>query len=248
MDERHREARAAQAAADRQRLMEVALAEGRRALDLDPQDDAVGQEVVWLALQVGRFEEADPLCRQLLRGRPGDPWLTYLLASIDHGRGATAEAQALLDSLLRQYPHFTRGLLLRAVLHNEAGEPGKAIPLLREVLALDPTFRREARYELSLALARAGEAEEAHRLMAELQKDNLDKLLASEHDPDTLGAKLHKAEACLAAHQDEEGLRLLTALLEQDPGLAQAHALLASYYERQGQAERAAEHRRRSEK
>jgi tetratricopeptide (TPR) repeat protein len=248
MDQRHRKARAAQAAAEGQRLMEEALADGLRVLELNPQDDAVAQEVVWLHLQLGQFDEADRLCRQCLRRRPGDPWLTYLLASVAHGRGGNAEAQGLLDALLRQYPRFTRGLLLRAVLFKEAGEPDKAIPLLREVLSLDPAFRREARYELSLALARTGQSEEAQRLMAELQKDNLDKLLASEHNPDTVGAKLHKAEACLAAHQEEEGLRLLNALLEQDPGFAPAHALLASYYERRGQSERAAEHRRRAEK
>ena len=81
-----------------------------------------------------------------------------------------------------------------------------------------------------------------------MQKDNLDRLLTSANNPDTRGVKLHRAEALLAAGQEEEGLRLLAALLEQDPGFAPAHAALASYYERQGQPGRAAEHRRRAEK
>jgi predicted Zn-dependent protease len=248
MDLKHRRARAASTGADKQQLMEEALADGRRALELDPGNDAVAQEVIWLLIQVGRFEEADSLCRGCLRRKPGDPWLTYLLATIDHGRGAAAEAQALLDNLLRQHPGFARGLLLRAVLHNEAGEPDKAIPLLRQVISLDRLYERQARYQLSLALARTGQTEEARRVMAELQKDNLDGLLTSPHNPDAPGVKLQRAEALLAAGQEKEALRLLEALLEQDPGFAPAHALLASYYEKQGQPERAAEHRRRAAK
>jgi tetratricopeptide (TPR) repeat protein len=177
MDLRHRRARQAPAAADRQRLMEAALADGQRALELDPFDNPLAQEVVWLLLQVGRFEEADQLCRRCLERQPGDPWLTYLLAEIGHARGAATEAQALLDGLLQQHPRFTEGLLLRAVLYNEAGEPDKAVPLLRQVLELDRSYRQEARYQLSLALARTGHAEEAQRLMAEVEKANRDRLL-----------------------------------------------------------------------
>jgi tetratricopeptide (TPR) repeat protein len=248
MGELHRQALAAPNAADRQRLMEEALNNGRRALEFDPEDDPVAQEVVWLLVRVRQFEEADPLCRRCLQRRPGDPWLTYLLAVIGHGRGDFAEAQSLLDSLLQREPLFTRALLLRAVLYNEAGEPAKAVPLLRQVLSLDPSLQKEARYQLSLALARSGQEEEARQVMAEIQKDNLDRLLSSPHNPDAPGLKLQRAEAGLAAGREEEALRLLTELLEQDPGFAPAHALLAAYYERKGQPERAAEHRRQAEK
>jgi tetratricopeptide (TPR) repeat protein len=248
MELRHRRALAAAAAADGHRIMEEALTNGQRALELDPEDEPVAQEVIWLLMQVGRFDEAEPLCRRSLQRRPGDPWVTYLLAKISHARGAASEAQALLDALLRQYPQFARGLLLRAVLYNEAGEPDRAIPLLRQVLTLDSARQPEARYQLSLALARTGHADEARQVMAQVQKENLDRILVSTNNPDTPGVKLQKAEAHLAAGQEEEALRLLTGLLEGDPGFAPAHALLASYYERRGQPERAAEHRRRADK
>jgi predicted Zn-dependent protease len=248
MDLRHRRARTAPNQAERQRLMEEALRDGRHALALVPPDDALAQEVVWLLLQVGQLDEAKERCRDCLRRKPGDSWLTYLLASIDHQRGESAEARELLDGLLGQHPGFTRGLLLRVVLHVEAAEPDKAIPLLRQVLALDRSHQQEARYQLSLALARTGQNQEAERVMAEVQKANLDVLLASPHNPEAFGVKLQKAEAFFAAGQEEEAQRLVAALLEQDPGFAPAHALLASYYEKKGQFERAAEHRRRAEK
>lgn len=246
MDVRHRRARQAPNAADRQRLMEEALADGQRALDLDPPGDDIAPEVVWLLTEVGRFEEADRLCRRCLRRQPDDPWLTYLLARVDRARGAAGEARALLDGLLEQHPRFVQGLLLRAVLSNESGEPDKAVPLLRQVLSLDRSYHREAYYQLSLALARTGQAEEARRALAEVEKDNLNTVLASANNPDTLGVKLQRAEVLLATGREEEAVRLLAALLAEDPGCAPAHALLASYYERQGQPGRAAEHRRRA--
>jgi tetratricopeptide (TPR) repeat protein len=246
MDLRHRRARQAAHAADRQQLMEDAVADGRRALELDPRGDDLAPEVVWLLTEVGRFDEADQLCRRCLRRQPDDPWLTYLLARIDHARGASAEARALLDALRERQPGFARALLLRAVLHNEDGEPDKAIPLLRQVLALDPTYGREAHYQLSLALARLGRADEARRAMAEVEKDNLATVLASANNRDTVGIKLQQAGVLLTTGGEDEACRLLTALLDQDPGCAAAHALLATYYERHGQLARAAEHRRRA--
>jgi tetratricopeptide (TPR) repeat protein len=247
MEVGHRRARAATNAAEQQRLMEDAVANGQRALQLDPTDDPVAQEVVWLLLQVCRFDDADKLCRDCLRRQPDDPWLTYLHAKISHGRENLGEARTLLDTLLKREARFTPALLLRAVLYNEAGEPAKAVPLLRQVLALDRDDPKEARYQLSLALARTGQAEEAQRLMAEVQRDNLNRLLAATHNPDAPAVKLQRAEIYLAGDREEEALRLLAPLLEHDPGSAAAHALLADYYEHKGQPERAAEHRRRAE-
>jgi tetratricopeptide (TPR) repeat protein len=254
MQLRHRRARAAAAATDRQRLMAEALIDGQSALELDPRDEALTQEVVWLLMQVGRLEEADKLCRDCRQGKPDDPWLIYLMARIDYERGIPAEARELLDGLLRQSPglmrdpRFAPALLVRAMLYNEAGEPDKAVPLLRQVLSLDRTNSKEARYQLGLALGRLGQNEEAQRIMAGLQKDNLDWLLADAHNPEAPGVKLQQAEALFAAGKEEEALRLITALLEKDPSLAPAHALLASYYEKKGQPERAAKHRRQAEK
>jgi predicted Zn-dependent protease len=244
MDARHWRARAASNAAEQHRLMEDAAADGRRALEIDPSDDAVAHEVVWLLLQVGRFDEAHKLCRECLRRQPDDPWLTYLLAKISYGRENPGQARSLLDAVLQREPRFTPALLLRAVLYNEAGEPAQAVPLLRRVLALDRDPPKEARYQLSLALARAGQDDEARQVMADLQKANFDGLLASRHDPNAPGIKLQRAEIYLAGGREEDALRLLTPLLQDTAGSAAAHALLAAYYERQGQPERAAEHRR----
>ena len=243
MDLLHKRARTAGPTAERP-LMALALADGRRALDLGPWDAPVAQEIVWLMMQVGEYEVADPLCRRCLQEQPADPWLNFLKASNANTRGANLPAQQNLDALHARYPQFTRGQLLRAELHLEAGEPDRALPLLRQVLAQDPASRHQARYLLGLALARSGHSEEAATEMNEVQNQNLDRLLAATHDPEAAGVKLQRAEALLASGHEEEALRLLTPIFAQDPGFGPGHALLAAYYERTAQAAKAAEHRR----
>jgi predicted Zn-dependent protease len=243
MDLLHKQARAAGATAQRQ-LQERALADGRRALELGAWDSSLAQEVVWLMMQVGDFAEAESLCRRCLQQQPADPWLNFLTASIAHARGDNRAAQVILEALLARYPQFTRGQLLRAELHLETGEPEQALPLLRQVLAQDAAYRHQSQYLLGLALARAGKTEEAAREMHEVQNQNLDRLLAAAHDPDAAGVKLQRAEALLAGGQEEEALRILGPMFEQNPGFGPGHALLLSYYERRAQPSKAALHRR----
>jgi predicted Zn-dependent protease len=153
----------------------------------------------------------------------------------------------LLDALSSGQPEFTRGLLLRAVLYSEGDEPDKAVPLLREVIARDRAHQQEARYHLSLALARTGHAEEARQVMAEVQRDNLEQLVARTGHADSPAVRIRRAELLLNLGQAKEALSLLQAVLEEDPGHAGAHFLLASYYDKQGELQKAAEHRRRAE-
>jgi Tfp pilus assembly protein PilF len=138
--------------------------------------------------------------------------------------------------------------MLRALLFCDAGQYREAIPLLRKVIALDPQRQQTARYHLSLALARTGQEEEARKVMAEVQWAQAAKRLAGDGHPDNLELQVRVAEAQLGAGRSEEALRLLEAVLARDPDYAAAHRLLASYYEEQGQAARATEHRCRAER
>src|SRR5262245_23876247 len=97
MDLRHQNAQQLKPGAEQQRLKELALADGRRAIELDPEDDSVARNVVWLCLGSGRFEEADRVCRRCRERQPDDPWVVYLQARVCHARGAPAEARDLLD-------------------------------------------------------------------------------------------------------------------------------------------------------
>ena len=139
-------------------------------------------------------------------------------------------------------------LLLRAILYREANQPEQAIPLLRQVLALGRQHQQDALYNLSLALASTGQTEEAQRVMAERQALRLEKQLATADYRDNPAFRVWVAETRLGAGKADEALRLLEKVLQDDPDYAPAHRVLAVYYEKQGQSDKAAEHRRRAQK
>jgi tetratricopeptide (TPR) repeat protein len=244
MELRHQRAQQVKTGAAQQRLKELALADGRRVIELAPDDDATAQKVVWLCLASGQFVEADRVCRRCRERQPDDPWLLYLQARVCHARGINAEAQVLLDRLLSRLPQFTPALLLRAILHYEADEAEQAIPLLRKVIAEGGAAHKEAHYHLSLALARAGHTEEARRVMAEVQRDTFEKETARPGEKDTLAVQVRRAELLFGSGRAEEALAALQAVLAEDPGYAAAHRLLASYYAQKGDRAKSAEHRR----
>lgn len=248
MDLRHHSAQRVKPVAEQQRLKELALADGRRVLELDPDDDSTARKVAWLCLASSRFDDADRVCRRCLGRQPDDPELLYLQARVCHARDANAEAQELLNKLLSRRPQFTPGLLLLAILHYEADEADRAIPLLRRVIAEGGGAHKEARYHLGLALARAGHTEEAHRVLAEVQRDNFEKDTAQPGETESLAVRVRRAELLFGSGRADEALASLQVVLRENPGYAAAHRLLASYYGQKGDTVKAAEHRRLAER
>lgn len=246
MDLRHRVARGMVIHADRLRVTETALSDGRRVLDLDPANDLVRREVAWLAFQVGRSADAEADCRQCLAAAPLDGWLNYLLAKVCHAQGKRAEAEAAVDRAVRARPDFAEALLLRAVLYYEAEQPDRAVPLLRQALAQKGCPRRECLYRLGLALAAAGQAEEARKAMAEVDLLNLTGAVANDHFPNNPAMRVQIAEAMLGVGRLGDANTELDAVLAEAPDFAPPHRAKAAYYDRVGQSERAAEHRRRA--
>ena len=244
MDLRHQRTQRVKSLAEQQKLKNLALGDGQRVIELDPEDDSTARKVVWLCLGSGRFDDADRICRRYLARQPDDPELLYLQARVCHARNANAEAQALLNRLLSRSPQFTPGLILLAILLYEADEPERAIPLLRRVIAEGDGSHKEARYHLGLALARAGHTEEAKRVLAEVQQDNFEKDTAHPGQSMSLAVRVRRAELLLGSGRTEEALALLQAVLGEDPEYAAAHRLLASYYDLKGESGKAAEHRR----
>jgi tetratricopeptide (TPR) repeat protein len=246
MDLRHRVARGMVMQADRLRTMQEALSDGRRVLEIDPDNDPVRREVAWLALQVGQHSAAEADCRRSLAAAPFDVWLNYLLARIAHAQGKRAEAAAALDPVVRAQPGFADALLLRGVLYHEAEQPDRAIPLLRQALAQKDCPRRDCLYRLGLALAATGQAEEARKVMAEVDLLNLTGSVANEHFPNNPAMRVQIAEAMLGVGRLADAGAELDAVLAEAPTFAPAHRAKAAYHDRVGQPDQAAEHRRRA--
>jgi predicted Zn-dependent protease len=224
-----------------------ALDDARRVLELEPGDETIRRKVAHWSLVTGHYEDAEREARRCLQNYPDDPELLYLLANCHHRQGRNAEAQALLEALIRDYPRFVGPLVLRAILFLDADQPERAVPLLRQALALDDNPQQNlARYHLSQALARTGHKEEAQQVLAEMQARQAVELWAKEGYPNNPSVQVRVAEALLAAGKSADALPILENVVKQYPHSTAAHQLLATYYEKQGQADRAAEHRRRA--
>jgi predicted Zn-dependent protease len=229
-----------------------ALQDGQRVLELEPNNEGVRRTVARLLLVEGRPEDARRLCRRLLDDRPGDAELRVLLATIDHALGRPADAARGLDELLAGQPGNTSAGLLRGMLFLEANppEPERAIPLFRDVIARspDPDDRSKARYQLSLALARAGRPDEAGRVLAELRRrQQAERLVVdSNQQPDNLALHVRAARALFDIGRTPDALARLDRVLARDAAYAPAHRALADYYDRQGRPDQAREHRRKA--
>jgi tetratricopeptide (TPR) repeat protein len=227
MDLRHRIARGKWNVADRLRVMEDALADGNRVLALRPGLIEVRREVAWMALQVGRFAEAEAHCRAGLAANRTDGWISYLLAKALHPQGKRDEAVAALDPVIRSQPKFAEALLLRGVLYREADQPAKAIPLLRQALELNTAPRRECLYQLGLALEAAGQTDEAKRVLAEVDLHSLKGQIEKDRFPHNPAMRVQVAEALIAAGKPADAEKELDAALAEDPTLATALRLKA---------------------
>lgn len=226
---------------------EAALQAARRLLELGPDDLSVRHTVVQLLLDTERFVEAEELCRAGLILHTSDPELRLLLAQTYHYQGRTQELDQTLESLLTTHPTYPKALLLHARRLCESKKYSEAIIPLRQVLA-DNTQRplhQLSRNLLSQALVASGQAEEAARVVAEMNRHAEAELLQMEsiYQPDNLDLQVRAARALADVGQDDEALARLKSVLDREPLHSASHELLADYYSMRGQAERAAHHR-----
>lgn len=230
----------------RKRKDERALSDARRLLELDPGSAQLLRSVVSQAFSFGAFAEAETLCRDGLHRQPGDVFLRRILAETRRARGDAVEAARILDALIAESPTTTGPLLGRATLYQEAGDWEKSIPLLRTVYDQDPQQRRAAGYLLGIALDRTGKADEARKVMSEVRRlQNVEVFGdAIQNQPDNLDLPTRLGATLLADGHTQDGLGLLASVLERDPWFRPAHHALATHYEKNGDATRAAEHRR----
>lgn len=114
----------------------------------------------------GKFEEAIPICRELVRSMPNDPGLVLNLGLALDMSGNKQEAVREYQAALRLAPDHYPALLLLGTAYLDLGQPAKAIdPLERSLKAQpDSVDAQETLAEALLGIGRLGEA--AHRFEA----------------------------------------------------------------------------------
>jgi adenylate cyclase len=128
-----------------------ALAEGERAIALDPNETWEASSYVGLAnvlSRVGRSEEALRMIELALRRKhaPVDSHLD-LVGDAYYLAGRPEEASALLKKFLSRYPNVLPAHLTLAAVYSELGKEAEARDQAAEVLRLNPQFSLEVHKE-----------------------------------------------------------------------------------------------------
>jgi Tfp pilus assembly protein PilF len=219
----------------------------QRVLDLSPNHTKARLQLVNILLLEKNVQEATEHLNYLQRDHGDDPEVLYSLVLCRILQGETEEAEALLDRVLVLQPNNTRALYQRGNIALDDAEKEK---WYRKALQVDPTIQ-EAQYALVLCLQkqpkRAKEAAAEKKKYEETVKnwENLKKALndleKSPGNPDLL-VQVGKV---LLPRSSMIGLEFLYKALNSAPDHQGAHQVLAEYFEKTNQPEKAARHRKK---
>jgi tetratricopeptide (TPR) repeat protein len=228
-----------------------AMADYRKALELDPELVPVRVQVAELLLEDHQPQEALPHLERLYRQVPDHPLVQSRLGMCRFLRGEFAEARRLMEAAVVQLPKDPPLLIHLARLDLQESRTANAERRLRAVLQADPSDT-EAYYTLAGVLQAQDRVEEAKEILKECERakvilDRMHKLLREVMDSPAATAAdcAELGELLLGVKMEDRGLYWLFEALERDPDQQQAHRVLAAYYKRKGEANKAANHRRR---
>ena len=222
-----------------------------KALDLDPTLVQVRLRLVELYLEEKKVPEVAPHLEYLALQAPERVEVKARLGMLRFLEGRSQEARQLLEGVeLRLAASDVAPVVYLARLDVQEGKGLEAERRLRRVIALDPT-ETEGRFILVSALRLQGREAEAAVVQEEQAKFNernirVTQLLRDRADrPDATPEELFEIGALFQEMQMvSQSLYWFEKVLARDPRHQKAHRELMNYYERKGDAEQAANHRR----
>jgi tetratricopeptide (TPR) repeat protein len=211
-----------------------ALADYRKAVELDPQEDEARLKLADLCLGAHQPEEAATHFAELLKRQPGQAEALLGLARCREEQGKTAEAVELLDRLLALQPEQAGALAERGKIALDTGSPEDAEKWLRHAARVAP-FERDTLYNLYRCLTQERHRGEAEGCLARIKRIDEDRkrldelkaaVLANPHDA---SLRCEMGVILLRNGQDREGVRWLESALHEDPGYGPARQALDGY-------------------
>lgn len=233
-----------------------AIATYLELLDLAPHHWIGRLRLVEVLVEMRRTEDAAKHLEVLRQTRADDPSVQLFWARCLVLQGKIDEARKQFETLLAADPKNPRALYHRGLLEMQAGGggPEMAETWFRQSLKADPGFF-SAQYSLYLCLQQqpdkraqiARELKNLHLFKQDTEqlKAVTEKLDRLPNNPD-LFAQL--GEIFLRRGRDERGMEFLDRVLQIDPYHAKAHQLLADEYQKKGQVDLAARHRKLAER
>jgi predicted Zn-dependent protease len=155
----------------------------------------------------------------------------------------------LLDNLLSRQPRHVAALTERGRLALDEQRADEAEALVRKAVELAP-FNKQALYVWSQCLKRCDKTDEYKVCIDRLEKIRADVQRLAEvlrlvqENPRDPAQRCEAGLIYLRNGHDQEGLRWLTSALREDARHGPTHQALADYFQRRGDPEREAFHRR----
>jgi predicted Zn-dependent protease len=211
-----------------------ALADYRKAVEVDPHEDEARLKVAELLLGFHQPEEASKHFTELLNRHPDQGEALFGLARCRAEQGDTPGAVKLLDRLLSLQPEHPGALTERGKIALDAGSPQDAEQWLRRAAGVAP-FERETLYTLCRCLTANGHTREAEECRARIRRVDEDRkrldelrtaILTAPHDA---SLRCEMGRILLRNGQDKEGVRWLESALREDRNYAPALQALAEY-------------------
>src|SRR5579875_3192954 len=228
-----------------------ALEEYRQAVELDAEFVPARLRLAEFYLQLSNVAEALPHLELLQRQFPDRPDIKVRLGHCRYLQGQGGEARRLLESIVEQLPNDLSLLTLLGRLDNQEGRVCEAEQWLRRALEVDPTDP-ESLFLLAHSLQAQGRPEEAdavleqyHQNVARSKRVNQWLREAAQHPLTDPNALFEIGYLFLQSKQEHLGLYWLHQALEYDPSHQPTLQALADYYEKIGQAAKAAAYRRK---
>ena len=210
-------------------------------------------------MAAGKYAEAIPVYRNLVKSLPGNPGLLFNLALAEYMAGDDRAAVPLLETLLKSQPRLVPALVTLGSAHLGLGQPDKAVGPLERAVAAEPS-NEEARGLLAgalLASNRPADAAAQYRKLGDNSPDDPRAWygLGKSYEAVAAGAfealqKIDPTSAFVSAlvgdtriqrRQYRSAFFFYQDALKQRPNLPGVHASLAGVYKKTGHADWAAQ-------
>jgi predicted Zn-dependent protease len=211
----------------------------------------------------GRFEEAIPIYRELVKAMPGNPGLILNLGLAQEMAGHPAEAVSQFEAVLKAQPDNIPALTSLGMARLQLNQPKLAISPFQKLVAAQPE-NRDARGMLAGALASLGRPREAaaqYRTLAEMDGSDAKAWYGLGKAYESLAGsafnRLEKAapespyvselvgDSQVSRQRYRSAFFFYKQALNKMPALRGVHAGLAEVYDKSGHPDWAAKERKR---
>lgn len=212
------------------------VADGLRALDLDPADRDTRKLVAEAALEAGDHAVAAREAARLLESPPPSDEVAAMLVRAHLQAGDAGRAEQALDRFFPAARTDAEARYLRGLVYQAAGRHAAAIPLFRAAADQSPEHRTRALFALAKSLSAAGRAGDARKVHDELAAAQARQraILDAGQQPDDLSVQVRAAEAYLADGKPKEAAELLAPAVSKLGRTPAAAAVLARAYRQLG--------------